>query len=63
MNAKLQKIIKRILVRAVTHPCCNLELLKSRDIDGLIGEGGDVYNWTITAMEADDALKILEEVK
>jgi len=58
-NNKLIELIQSISDRAHEHPCCDHDLLAARDIDGICERGGDVTDWTLTAMEADGALKQL----
>lgn len=49
--------LQEILYRATGHPAFDKELFDSRDMDALTAEGGDVFDWTVIAILADDALK------
>ena len=42
---------------AMEHPAFYKEAFDSRDIDALCDEGGDVCDWTMIAILADDALR------
>jgi len=49
--------LEAIREKAMEHPMFWDEAFEARDIDGLINEGGDCCDWTMIAIEADDALK------
>ncbi len=49
--------LKRIRSMALEHPCFDSEKFEQRDLDGLAEEGGDICDWTMLAIIADDALK------
>ncbi len=42
---------------AMDHPCFDQEKFEQRDLEGLAEEGGDICDWTMLAIIADDALK------
>ena len=46
-----------ILARAKTHPAFDAEAFESRDVDSLVKQGGDICDWTMIAILADDALQ------
>ncbi len=52
--------LKMILDRAMNHPAFEEELFNLRDIDALADLGGDIFDWTLTAINAADALKEVE---
>ena len=41
---------------AMEHPAFSLDAFEQRDIDALCEEGGDVCDWTMIAIHADDGL-------
>lgn len=43
--------------RAMDHPCFAVDCFERRDIAGLCELGGDICDWTMVAIVADDALK------
>jgi len=53
----LMEALQIILNRAKNHPAFDEQIFDDRDMDALIKFGGDVCDWTLTAIEADDALK------
>jgi hypothetical protein len=53
--------ISNIRRRAVEHPAFDRELFDSRDFKALGELGGDTLDWTMTAIEADLAIKILKQ--
>jgi hypothetical protein len=53
MAAALEEIRKM----AMEHPCFDADCFKRRDIDGLCNQGGDICDWTMVAIHADDALR------
>jgi hypothetical protein len=55
MAAALEEIRKM----AMEHPCFDADCFKRRDIDGLCNQGGDICDWTMVAIHADDALRTL----
>lgn len=56
-NEVKQKALEDILQRAKDHFCFDAERFQARDIQGLCDEGGEVCDWTMIAILADDALK------
>ena len=42
---------------AMEHPAFYEQAYKDQDIDALVEEGGDVCDWTMIAIIADDALR------
>jgi hypothetical protein len=58
-NDKLQIAIdtlRNILKTAKDHPCFSGDHFESSDIDGLCEIGGDICDWTVLAITANDAL-------
>lgn len=53
----LTEALKQIKMMAVDHPCFSELHFDMRDIDDLATIGGDVCDWTVIAIEADNALK------
>lgn len=49
--------LKRIRSMAMDHPCFDEEKFEKRDLEGLAEEGGDICDWTMLGIIADDALK------
>lgn len=56
-EAVMEKALQEILRMAMDQATFWQEAFDSRDMDGLITEGGDVCDWTVIAILADDALK------
>jgi hypothetical protein len=54
---RLRDALKIILERACDHPAFDAKLFDSRDLEALAEIGGDVFDWTLTAINASDALK------
>jgi len=46
-----------IQCRAKEHPCFDADCFDRRDIDLLCEQGGDICDWTMIAILANDALK------
>ena len=42
---------------AMEHPCFDVDCFERRDIDGLCAQGGDICDWTMVAIHADNGLK------
>ena len=55
----VQKILKGILKRAKDHPTFDEDLFLRRNFEGLAEIGGDVFDWTVMAIEAYNALNPL----
>lgn len=49
--------LKQIRSMALDHSCFDLEKFEQRNFEGLAEEGGDICDWTMLAIIADDALK------
>lgn len=49
--------LEDVLDRATEHPCFDRDCFDRRDVDGLCDQGGDICDWTMIAIIADDALK------
>ena len=58
---KVIELLESIRSRAMDHSAFDAELFKSRDVEMLADIGGDVFDWTITAIEAHDALNSLRK--
>ena len=54
---KLRNALIEIRKMAMEHPAFAEEAFRNRDIESLENEGGDIFDWTIVAIIADDALK------
>lgn len=54
---KLKNALIEIRKMAMDHPCFDLEAFESRDYDSLSKVGGDIFDWTMVAIKADDALR------
>jgi hypothetical protein len=52
--------LKEIRAMAIQHPCFWSEAFDAHDIQALADEGGDVCDWTMVAILADDALKLCD---
>ena len=55
--------LESIFKRASDHPAFDGELFKNRDYDGMCKVGGDVCDWTLIAIDAEDALRAYKELK
>lgn len=42
---------------AMEHSCFDADCFERRDIDGLCDQGGDICDWTMVAIHADDGLR------
>jgi hypothetical protein len=49
--------LTEILKMAKEHPCFDEDCFTRRDIDQLAKQGGDVCDWTMIAIHAEDGLK------
>ena len=58
---KVKELIESIRDRAMEHPAFDGDCFDDRDYDTLVAEGGEICDWTLTAIEADDALKEMEK--
>lgn len=58
---RLVSALEEIRTRAMDHPCFDVDCFQRRDIDALIDQGGDIFDWTIVAILADDALRLNAE--
>ena len=56
-SSELVSALVEIRKMAMEHPCFDLDCFKRRDIDGLCDQGGDICDWTMVAIHADDALR------
>lgn len=53
---RLVSALEEIRKTAMDHPCFDADCFDRRDINGLLKQGGDICDWTIVAIHADDAL-------
>ncbi len=53
----LVSALNEIRKMAMEHPCFDADCFERRDIDGLCDQGGDICDWTMVAILADDALR------
>jgi len=58
-EAEMIKALKSIRRIAMEHPCFDMEYFRLRDLDGLSDTGGDICDWTLIAIESDDALQLV----
>lgn len=56
-NGKLIAALIEIRRRAMESFCFDSDSFSSRNIDELCENGGDICDWTMIAIEADDALE------
>ena len=53
----LVRALEEIRRKAMDHPCFDSDCFERRDVDGLCEQGGDICDWTMVAILADDALR------
>lgn len=53
---RITEALTEIRKMAQDHPAFFVDAFTERDIDALVKEGGDVCDWTMIAIIADDAL-------
>jgi hypothetical protein len=58
----IRNYAEHILNRAVEHPAFDEELFKKQDYQALADVGGDIFDWTVTAIEAAAALRLLKQL-
>lgn len=56
-SVKAREALEEIRKMAMDHPCFDADCFERRDIDGLCALGGDVCDWTMIAIHAEDGLK------
>ena len=56
-NHALIDALTEIRRMAMEHPAFDADCFDRRDIDGLCNQGGDICDWTMVAIHADDALR------
>jgi len=54
---RMKKALESIRDTAKAHPCFDGDCFERRDIDELEKVGGDVSNWTLVAIEAEEGLQ------
>lgn len=54
---QIVEALTEIRKMAMEHPAFYEDAFKERNIDALVEEGGDVCDWTMIAILADDALR------
>ena len=54
---KTTEAMRAVRRMAMLHPCFDARLFEKRDIDELARIGGDICDWTMVAIIADDALR------
>ena len=57
VSSELVRALEEIRKMAMEHPCFDADCFERRDIDGLCDQGGDICDWTMVAIHADDALR------
>lgn len=55
--AKLTEALTLIRAMAMDHPRFDRACFERRDLDALAAVGGDIFDWTMVAIHADDALR------
>ena len=60
-TTRYREALQSILESARNHFCFDAEAFEQRDIDGLAIQGGDICDWTMIAITANDALHPPEE--
>jgi hypothetical protein len=58
---ELVSALEEIRKMAMEHPCFDADCFDRRDIDGLCNQGGDICDWTMVAIHADDALRAYDK--
>jgi len=53
----LRQALEKIQKTAMNHPAFDADCYERRDVEALAAQGGDVCDWTMVAIAADDALK------
>lgn len=64
MNTPIEPLVAaltEIRRMAMDHPCFHETLFDNRDFKGLEDQGGDCCDWTMVAIIADDALKLVNK--
>lgn len=56
-SQQLVGALEEIRRMAMEHPCFDADCFKRRDIEGLCDQGGDICDWTMIAIHADDGLR------
>jgi hypothetical protein len=56
MATGMRKALQEILDMAINHPAFDGELFQLQDLQTLADVGGDVYDWTMVAIIAQNAL-------
>jgi hypothetical protein len=59
---EILRLIEAILNTAKNHPLFNEECFEKKDIKTLCEIGGDECDWTMIAIQADEACKRLEKI-
>ena len=54
---ELTDALELIRKMAMDHACFDEDCFDRRDVSGLCAQGGDICDWTMVAIHADDALK------
>jgi hypothetical protein len=54
---RMVSALEEIRKMAMEHPCFDADCFERRDIDGLCEQGGDICDWTMVAIHADDGLR------
>lgn len=54
---RMVRALEEVRKMAMEHPCFDADCFERRDIDGLCDQGGDICDWTMVAIHADDGLR------
>lgn len=57
MSTEQISALETIRKMAMQHHCFDADCFERRDVDALAAQGGDICDWTMVAIHADDALK------
>ena len=58
MSTEQTSALETIRKMAMEHHCFDVDCFERRDIDALVAKGGDICDWTMVAIHADDALRV-----
>lgn len=58
MSTEQTSALETIRKLAMEHHCFDADCFERRDIDALVAKGGDICDWTMVAIHADDALRV-----
>ncbi len=58
MSTEQTNALETIRKMAMEHHCFDADCFERRDVDALVAKGGDICDWTMVAIHADDALRV-----